>query len=610
MTSSEFIDKDEAIKEFLTELRVTLKNVSLFQAGHASIVLAANELKRKIDDLQHFISPVKVHFLPGGLRVEDRVMDDQPLYRDLARIFHHRKVKSLEVDPGVEIHELLAFLAPFAVPAKDVLAQGGVNRLLEGKDLPHLSLDGLDYSPLLKDDGEEVTDVWTYLLQEAPKPGAAGLSEEVKAAVSRRAADVLREVIRREAAVPESVQAEVKAAVALLRPEDLASVLHEEILADPGFDRLSFELFSKLTDGDSRRSISPHLSDLFGRDLASPSGPEVVGKLRKLLAAGERDAASENYRRTLERLLQTSVPAEGRRSPRVPVGPNYRSLLLNLFDRETQPEFAAALVEDMAAEWAEKGEAEGFPFFPEVLETLAKKESLVAGRPAARRLRQAAVRFAERSLIAGDERPEFETLLAGEVRGSLEPSVYLEAIFGLRGVSPSLLGTYLRFHPQSAAAFEARLANRAGDSPFLNDLLETLEKLGLPGTTPFLKSVIVRGGREAKIRALRAIGRASEAEESFLLSFLGHEDVALRREAYLALAKSPRTGAKAVETLLQTASPFGLRNATLIENLAILRESGPGRTVGPVRSLSRRRGPWNRRLRKEARRLLEAWDAG
>ncbi|MBM3310440.1 MAG: hypothetical protein FJY80_02915 [Candidatus Aminicenantes bacterium] len=610
MESQDLIDKDGALREFLTELRVTLKNISLFQAGHASIVLAAGELKRKIDELHHFLSPVKVHFLPHGLRVEDRVLDDHPLYRDLARIFHHRKVKSLAIDQGVELYELLAFLSPFAIPAKDVVAQGGLNRLLEGKNILHLRLDDLDYSPLLKDDGEEVADAWAYLLQEAPKAGQEGLSEEAKAAISRRAANLLREVIRRESVVPDGVQDEVKAAVSLLRPDDLAAVLHEEIVADAGFDGLSFKLFSKLTDGDPRSVIAPRLADLLGRDLASPSGPEVVGKLKKLLAGGEPDAASDNYRKSLERLLQSAVPAEGRRAESAPVGPNYRSLLLNLLDRETQEEFAAALVEDMAAEWADKGDAEDFPLLQEVLGTLAKKEKLLAGRPAARRLRQAAVRFAERSLLAGETRPEFEALLAGEVRGILEPEAYLEAIFGARRVDPSLLGTYLRFHPKSLVAFEARLETGAGDAPFMTYLLEVLEKLDGPAKFPFLKSIFTRGGREVKIRALRALGSAAGTEEAFLLSLLGHEDLALRREAYLALAKTARSESRAVEAFLAAASPFGIRNSTLIENLAILRETGPGRTVGPVRRLARKRGPWNRKLRKEARRVLEAWNAG
>ena len=52
-------------------------------------------------------------------------------------------------------------------PPDKILKQGGIREIIKKENLTNISVEELDYSQLLLGEGEEIKDIWPYLLQEA-----------------------------------------------------------------------------------------------------------------------------------------------------------------------------------------------------------------------------------------------------------------------------------------------------------------------------------------------------------------------------------------------------------------------------------------------------------
>ena len=161
------MNKEEVLKEFFKSFKVSLKNASLYSNKHPLFLKSLGEVKEKVDILLGFSSPLRINFTPHSLLIDGEFFEGDKVSEELAEIFHSRKVKSLEIKKGVAIEELVAFLTSAQLPPRDILRKGGLNQSLDKDNLPHLSVEELDYSPLLKDEGEQVDDVWVHLFQEA-----------------------------------------------------------------------------------------------------------------------------------------------------------------------------------------------------------------------------------------------------------------------------------------------------------------------------------------------------------------------------------------------------------------------------------------------------------
>jgi len=161
------MSKEEALYEFFKSLKVSLKNASLYFNQHPIFLKSLEEVKEKVDTLLSFSSPVRINFTPHSLVIDGEYFEGDKMVEKIAEIFHTRKVKSMEVKKGITVEELAAFLMKVQLPLRDILKGGGLGSIIEKEKISHLSLEELDYSPLLKGEGEEITDVWVHFFQEA-----------------------------------------------------------------------------------------------------------------------------------------------------------------------------------------------------------------------------------------------------------------------------------------------------------------------------------------------------------------------------------------------------------------------------------------------------------
>ena len=74
--------------------------------------------------------------------------------------------------------------------------------------------------------------------------------------------------------------------------------------------------------------------------------------------------------------------------------------------------------------------------------------------------------------------------------------------------------------------------------------------------------------------------------------------------------RNERTKHVAFTKLFGLASPYGIRNKTLLRNIGIVERYGLREAEPYVEPLAERKNIWNRKVRQEAGRVLEKWRAG
>ena len=159
--------KDEALLRFFQSLRLAFKNAIMYKIDHPAFVHCVKDLKGRAEDVFMLISPLSVGFTPRSLFADGRFWEGEKTFRELGMLFHLRKIKSLEIRPGITIDELMRFSTKVTLPLSDFVKLGGAGEILKKEKILHISVEELDYKELLKGTGEEIKDIWPYLLQEA-----------------------------------------------------------------------------------------------------------------------------------------------------------------------------------------------------------------------------------------------------------------------------------------------------------------------------------------------------------------------------------------------------------------------------------------------------------
>ena len=275
------MNKEDSFRGLFGALKVALKNASFYHREHPAFTKAVEDLKEYIDSLLDSITPVKIGFTPNAVFFDNKYWEEDKSFHELARTFHFRKVKNLEIKKGLDIQELTSFLANFHRPPKDIYKEGGLQNILKEEKIFHISIEELDYSQLLLGEGEEVKDVWTYLLDDAIakqdahqmdqvaesfekiagqlEPGDFEENEELNMNVSKLlgymkkaqeerfhscAKVLVKAFVKNKKMAQESKLEKLRIVFADIGEEDFASALWEEIATDASFVALSFSIFS------------------------------------------------------------------------------------------------------------------------------------------------------------------------------------------------------------------------------------------------------------------------------------------------------------------------------------------------------------------------------
>jgi hypothetical protein len=646
-TDSSASELDSLIRDFLKTLKVAFKMAAIYRMDHPAFKHTVVDLLAKLETLFKVLSPLTIGFTPHALFIDNRFWEDDKIILELAQLFHFRKIKKLEFRRGITLDELSRFAAKITLPIKEYIKAGGVRAILKSERVVHVTAEELDYAQLLRGEGEEIKDIWPYLLMEAveeddrTKLGQLAesfdkvahkfntedliqneelqrhffkffryLKETATDKYRTCARDLLKSLLAVRKAPPETKFEQLKVMISDLSEQDLASTLWEEIIGDDKFDSLSFSVFSRIISKERHMKISASLRALFQTDDHANRRPEVERKIRTLLSGSSSLLLSDVYRQTLASLLSEIEFEKKMEFDQTLLAQSYRFFHLNLLARETAAEFEVKSLERIREEWESIAQEENFDYLRPLWDVLETKKQRLAAVPAYESLRTDLAGLVESLILRGDSSPALDAFVDGLGESLHEQETYLDKIFGDKIATPTLLRAYLRFFPSSLADFKTRLERNKGSSPLLERIADSLKNVAAPASLDLLKTLYLLGEKRVKVRALQAMEGQSEVDERFLFAALDRKDDQIKAEALVLLAKRERSRHVALAKLLYIQSPYGTRNRALIKHIRIieakdLREARPFLT-----SLAQRKDVWNRRVRQEAFRVLEAWGEG
>lgn len=641
------MNKDEALQRFFQSLRVAFKNATMYQMNHPAFIHCVEDLRGRVEDALALISPLSVGFTPRSLFADGRFWEGEKTFRELGMLFHLRKIKTLEIRPGVTLDELMRFSTKVTLPLSEFVKLGGGQEILKKEKVLHMSVEELDYKELLKGNGEEIKDVWPYLLQEAVDENDAEkiidiaesfdrvadklntaelvVDENMNRNFSRLfahikkndstkyracARNLIKSFVTDKNVNPHAKLDNLRLLISDLNEEDLASTLWEEIISDEGFDSLSFSIFSKLLEADRHKRIAGSLRQLFETDNPVNRRPETEAKIKALLSGTSGPFISETYRQTLSSLLKDIHFDKKICFDHEQLAENYRYILLNVLARETDAGRMAASTERILGMWEEISKRGDFEFLSSLQEVLLFKRSACPNDPALQKIGDALGECVERAVLEEGISPYFDRLISGLAESRLGLDVYLEKIISENKMTPSILRAYYRFFKEKMDALTSRLKEKRQDRPFIDRTTAALKTIDSPLSLTVLKAVFNMGDETVRVEVLKAMDCLSEIDKDFLFPILRSPKTSLKSEALVILAGRDKTRKRALDRFLRFQSPYGIFNKKLKAHIQIVESKGLREAAGHLERLSRRKSWWNRSLRKEARRVLEKWNEG
>jgi len=637
-------DKDELIRSMTRSLRVAFKMASMYNADHPAFKSSVNELLAKLETLFIYVNPVSIAFSPHALLIDGRFWEGERTYMDLAQLFHFRKIKRLEIRPGVPHAEFMRFASKIMLPVKMFIKEGGAQAIIKREAIVHIAVDTLDYSVLLQGEGEEIKDIWPYLLMEAVEEDDQAKFEELAGSFGKvvgkfntedliqneelhknftkffhylkttseekhrtAAKQLLKTILSARKTPTESKFENLKLLIADLNEEDLASTLWEEIIGNDKFDSLSFSIFSRIIDKERHKKITTSLHALFHNDDPQNRRAETESKIRILLSGVSSQLHSEMYRQTLSNLLNEISFEQKLTLDRQLLQRNYRFLLLTLLAQEAQKEPAVAGLGRIAEEWDRAVQEEDFEFMLAYHEVLEARSADLLGEPAFEEARKTLAGHVEGCILRGETRPELDAFIDRLGRSLHDWEAYAATVFKDRIVSPHILRAGFLFFPDHDKDLQTLVKKKRSDSDLLGRIADALKLVDTPQSLDLLKKTFEAGDAAVKVKVLQAMQNLTEYDEAFLFPILEKKNELLQAEALILLMRHERTKHVAFTKLFGLASPYGIRNKTLLRNIGIVGRYGLREAAPYVAPLVDRKDFWNRAVRQAAERLMESW---
>ncbi len=636
---------EEALKDFLRALKLSIKNASIYPENHPTFIKSVTDVRNKIDSLLKVSSPLKIGFSPHSLLVEGRFFENEILYEEMAREFHFRGIKTIEIREGITLEELSAFLTKVYLSPRDILKEGGFQHILAEEKISHLAVEKLDYFELLKGEGEELKEIWPYLLQEAVEQKDAQKITELADNFERvvghiktedifekeethenidRFLTILKDVEKKKLrkCSKELLKAIIKNAEVLretkvegreklfkdLRADDVASTLLEEILTDDNFNTLSFQVFSKLAGKGKEKKVAGSFAKQFREQSLLSHTPKVRNKIKDLLTGSTSDVISEIYRQTLSSLLRDFSSAEELTLDQNLLRRQYRYILLNILDDEKRKKRLITILEIIKAEWENIVKDGDFAYLKYLLEVLNRRSEL-AGESLSSEISQNILNLVVDKAVSGGRPQDFDDFKSFLSESFIGVKAYLDKIFKESMCDSQILKTFFQLYPDSLHLFQKNLLAKSSDSEFLHKITESLENVDSSLSLESVKFIFYFSAGPIKVRALKAMQSFSAYDEELLLKILGKGDYDLRREALTILMREKSSKDKAIEVLFSVSSPLGIKNRILIENARIIQELEFKEAKDGLKALSQKKYIWNKKLRQEALKILEKWNA-
>lgn len=638
-------DQEKSTKDFLSTLKITVKNASIYNVEHPAFHSLVEELKEKIDTLFQFSSHVKLAFTSNSILIKDFQFGKESAYEDLAKMFHHRKFKTLEILPGISQQELIIFLSYFHLPPEQIFEHGGINDILKHEDILHIKVEELDYSQIIRGEGGEIKDVWGHLLKDAlikedqekifkaadnfaldseklnPRTLIEDnelnenfqkffsyLKEKEESKFRTCAKELLKSAIKDKSLSPKTKLDGLKQLITDLKEEDFASTLWEEIVTDEQFDSLSFSIFSRLMDKKKHSKVAHSFSEIFEQNRTLERKPQVRDKIKELLSGTSSPLVSKIYQKTLSSLIKDISYHPELSFDKQRLSRNYRFIILSLLEKEGDKLLSNSYLEEISEEWENFKKEKDFEYLKFLYQTLLEKKDLLKNEPLGARIQNLSANLVENAILDGDSSLYFEFFLDNLEESTLDVNTYLEKIFTEGKITPYILKAFFHFHEEYIFYFNLNLEQKRDDHKFTERMCLNLSYVDEPVSLLILKYIYQFSHKGIKVKVLRAMQNLSKIDVQFLMPIIKKRDLPLIKEALVILMRDKSAREKVFKKLLAILSPYGIRNRRILKYMRAVEEKNLQEAQDYLQALSLRKSFWNKKVREQAQKVLQSWN--
>ncbi|MBU2101926.1 MAG: hypothetical protein ABH865_01550 [Candidatus Omnitrophota bacterium] len=638
------MDKAEALEELLKNLRITLNHAATYFIEHPMFIRAIDDLYARITTAVSLEIPLRVDIAPHSLHIAGMPFEGMRVYRELAEMFHSRKLKTVEFSPCTTPGELASFINIVARSPREVFAQGGIVRMIHHAGISTITVEELDYSQLLVGEGEEYKDIWTFLLGSAVTrrdtkdinaladnfPKILGkfkiqdfidrdslrenvmmfldylkhVEKEKFHACSRE----LGKAILRDKSVPSEEKLEkLKSLFAKISDEDFAHILGEQVLSAEDFDTASFNLFSRLIDRERHGKIASILTGVVSAR-SKEATPRMKKKVRELLTEVTTPFILEVYRNVFAPLLDTTLNESTVVFDRVELSRNYRFALLDLFGTESSAFVITRAREKIIAELYELVHARDFAAIEVILEFLFQLEREGVHRDFKAIYNHLSV-LLEDFVLSGGLLPEKKLFIRAFTTSHHDSFFYVRKIVEEAKAQPEILELFFIFFPGGTEALCNALRRKYVDTVYLKKIIESLGEVDRPASLQVLRFMYSFSGPMLKREILNAMQYISVFDEDFMHIILRTGDTFSKKQALTIVRRSDSAMMRAISTLLNIFNPFGIRNARVRQNLRIIQELNLVEAASILLAFTKK-SFWNISLCRDIKAVLARWQAG
>lgn len=637
------VNKEEILEDFFRSLRVTLTNAFSYSKDHPYFIKSVESFKFQLEATLAVLNPLKIGVTNSGLVVDGKNLSRVGFYDELARLLHQRKIKSIEIRSGASLAELVGFLSVISMPQKDIFKSGGINALLEKKQLINFIIEELDYSAFLQGQGQECVDIWGYMLKEAAHSNdeiklnkladnfgslikqanekdlfeaeevsaninefLICLKEKNKDKFDKCAKDVFLWLLRNKKSLNEEKLAQLKPVFNSLNQEDFSTLLWEGLSQDDDFDALSLQFFSKISGQGNSPKIAEGFFNKMNESQHLSGNPRVVKRIQDLLTAPQDSQVSAVYRNTLESLIKGISSSGGLFFDQKALKENYRYIVLNMLsidEDEDNLKLAAGILEKELACIFEDNDV-GFLKDLRGLLVKRKKEGISVYVDLEKNLSA----FIEDIALSQSLPIEQEFLLEMVSSPGRKMSFYLDKIFNTPKAGRQVLNLFFRLFPGDLGAFYERVEQKLQDTEFLANLIDGLSAVGYSFSMDILKYIYLSANQLIKTEVLKSMRKIGKIDTVFLISQLNTDSVLLKKDILSVLSLDTRGKEDALDILLKIPSPWASKNKIIIKNMQIVYELGLKDASSRIKKLSLRRFFWNSQLRDKANKILREWN--
>jgi hypothetical protein len=638
--------KEEVLKDFLNTLKISFKNASMYGIDHPAFSESVSKLNTKINNLFGFLIPISLGFTTNSLFIDGRYWEKLHLYQEIASTFHFRKLKRIEIIEGISIEELVYFISRLSISSRDVIKKGGPSKILDEDEIPHITFEELDYYELLKGTGEEIKDIWVVLLQEALETQndqkirelADSFEKVIKAfetddiVESDEMIDTLSEffpqletidekkyrecakefvqtILRSKKSLTDTDSQNLRKITSRFRGKDMAGTFWEEILTDDSFDSLNLDIFTKLVEKDKHEGVAHFMASIFRKNESLQSNPKVIKKMEELLSDSSSPMISEIYRNTLSTLLSEITFMEELTFQSDTLYLNYRFMLVNFIEKEENKNEIIVVLQKLIGEWEKIAEKKDYECIKAIYDTLEKKKEELSSESVFKELRNNIIEFIEKEILHGEISVYFEYFINAFKKSAFDVNAYLGKIFTDGNITTYSIGAFFKFFKEYLFYFNINLEQYSSDTQFIRKMIGSLSMIDTAISLLTLKDIYQLGERRVKIEVLQAMQNLTEYDTKFLLPIMKEKDLRLKAEAFVILIKDEDNRNNILKTLFSIPSPFGLKNKRLIENIRIVEQKDVKEAEPYLISMSKKKNFWNKKLRTNAKRVLEKWHA-